>query len=113
MHTGIIGTRPGTIMAASDRFEFVVRGLGGHGALPHTTRDPVVAAAAVVTALQTLVSRETSPVDAAVVTVSRGVWVCVGGDGVNFIFVVATHRGYAAELHFCAGYTQRLRGLRT
>ncbi|PNW75781.1 hypothetical protein CHLRE_12g560800v5 [Chlamydomonas reinhardtii] len=69
--SGIIGTRPGTIMAASDRFEFVVRGLGGHGALPHTTRDPVVAAAAVVTALQTLVSRETSPVDAAVVTVSR------------------------------------------
>ncbi|KAG2430419.1 hypothetical protein HXX76_009944 [Chlamydomonas incerta] len=71
MPSGTIGTRPGTIMAASDRFVFSVRGLGGHGALPHTTRDPVVAAAAVVMALQTLVSRETAPVDAAVVTVSR------------------------------------------
>ncbi|KAG2448129.1 hypothetical protein HYH02_006714 [Chlamydomonas schloesseri] len=69
--SGTIGTRPGTIMAASDRFTFSVRGQGGHGALPHTTRDPVVAAAAVVMALQTLVSRETAPVDAAVVTVSR------------------------------------------
>ncbi|PNH03210.1 IAA-amino acid hydrolase ILR1-like 1, partial [Tetrabaena socialis] len=59
------------MMAASDRFALVVRGVGGHGALPHTTRDPVVAASAVVLALQALVSRETSPVDSAVVTVAR------------------------------------------
>lgn len=68
---GTIGTRRGTMMAASDRFSLRVLGVGGHGALPHTARDPVVAAAAVVMALQTIVSRETSPVDAAVVTVSR------------------------------------------
>lgn len=68
---GVITTRPGTIMAASDRFVMVVRGRGGHGAMPHMSVDPVVAAAAVVLALQTLVSRETSPLDGAVVTVSR------------------------------------------
>ncbi len=73
---GTIGTRPGTMMAASDRFSLRVLGVGGHGALPHTARDPVVAAAAVVMALQAIVSRETSPVDAAVITVSRwaGTW---------------------------------------
>ncbi|KAG2482906.1 hypothetical protein HYH03_018188 [Edaphochlamys debaryana] len=71
MPAGTIGTRPSTIMAASDRFAVTVRGLGGHGALPHTTRDPVLAASAVVMALQAIVSRETSPIDSAVVTVSR------------------------------------------
>ncbi|KXZ45257.1 hypothetical protein GPECTOR_56g353 [Gonium pectorale] len=71
MPAGTIGSRAGPIMAASDRFAFSVRGAGGHGALPHTARDPVVAAAAVVMALQTLVSRETAPVDSAVVTVAR------------------------------------------
>ncbi|GLC46738.1 hypothetical protein PLESTF_001786600 [Pleodorina starrii] len=68
---GTIGTRGGVFMAASDRFSLLVRGAGGHGAMPHTARDPVVAAAAVVGALQSLVARETSPVDSAVVTVSR------------------------------------------
>ena len=63
--------QPGTIMAASDRFAISVNGTGGHGAMPHLAKDPVVAAAAVVTALQPLVSRETSPTDGAVVTVSR------------------------------------------
>jgi hypothetical protein len=68
---GVVGTRAGTIMAASDRFVVRVAGRGGHGALPHTARDPVLAASAIVLALQALVSRETAPVDAAVVTVSR------------------------------------------
>ncbi|EFJ49506.1 hypothetical protein VOLCADRAFT_59303, partial [Volvox carteri f. nagariensis] len=68
---GVIGTRGGVLLAASDRFSFTVRGVGGHGAIPHTARDPVVAAAAVVVALQALVARETSPVDSAVVTVAR------------------------------------------
>lgn len=58
-------------MAASDRFTVSVIGRGGHGAMPHTTHDPVVAASAVVLALQSLVSRETSPLDGAVVTVAR------------------------------------------
>ena len=58
-------------MAASDRFNITLEGVGGHAGLPHRTRDPVVAAAAVVGALQPLVSRETAPTDGAVVSVSR------------------------------------------
>ena len=58
-------------MAAADRFWVRVNGRGGHGAMPHLAVDPVVAAAAVVTALQPLVSRETSPTTAAVVTVAQ------------------------------------------
>ncbi len=58
-------------MAAADRFFVNITGRGGHAALPHLTADPVVAAAAIVTSLQPLVSRETSPTDAAVVSVSR------------------------------------------
>jgi metal-dependent amidase/aminoacylase/carboxypeptidase family protein len=52
---GTLATRAGTIMAASDRFNFTVLGKGGHGAMPHLAADPVVAASAVVMALQTLV----------------------------------------------------------
>jgi hippurate hydrolase len=56
-------------MANVDTAEIIVRGIGGHGAYPHTTKDPVVLAARIVVALQTIVSRETRPVDPAVVTV--------------------------------------------
>ncbi|GAX76830.1 hypothetical protein CEUSTIGMA_g4276.t1 [Chlamydomonas eustigma] len=69
--SGTVSTRVGTIMAASDRFSFVVQGRGGHGAMPHLAADPVVASSAIVMTLQSLVSRETSPTDGAVVTVSR------------------------------------------
>ena len=61
----------GPIMAASDRFNITIGGAGGHAGMPHRTRDPVVAAAAVVGALQPIVSRETAPTDGAVITVSR------------------------------------------
>jgi hypothetical protein len=60
-----------TIMAAADRFRANITGRGGHAAMPHLTTDPVVAGAQVVAALQPLVSRETSPTDSTVVTVSR------------------------------------------
>lgn len=53
--TGTLATRAGPIMAASDRFNITLRGRGGHGAMPHLAADPVVAAAALVLALQTLV----------------------------------------------------------
>ena len=58
-------------MAASTRFHAVVRGQGAHGGMPHLARDPVIAAAAIVHALQPLVSRETDPVDGAVISVTR------------------------------------------
>jgi amidohydrolase len=67
---GTIAVRRGAIMAATDRFEITLRGKGGHAAIPHLTRDPVVAAAALVSALQPLVSRCTDPLDSAVLSVT-------------------------------------------
>ena len=67
--TGQFAVRPGTIMAAVDMARAVISSPGGHGALPHETVDPIVAGAAVVTALQTIVSRNIDPAEAAVVTV--------------------------------------------
>jgi hippurate hydrolase len=66
---GQVGLRDGPVMANVDTVEITVRGVGGHGAYPHATKDPVVLAARIVVALQTIVSRETRPVDPAVVTV--------------------------------------------
>jgi amidohydrolase len=59
----------GATYAACDRFRIVVRGVSGHAAYPHTTIDPIVAAAHLITALQTVVSREISPLDPCVVSV--------------------------------------------
>ncbi|MEY4939621.1 MAG: hypothetical protein RIQ93_1356 [Verrucomicrobiota bacterium] len=66
---GSVGTIEGYAMANVDMVDVIVRGIGGHGAYPHTTKDPIVLAARIVVALQTIVSRETRPVDPAVVTV--------------------------------------------
>jgi amidohydrolase len=66
---GMVGINPGPMMAAADRFEIVVRGQGGHGAHPYQTIDPVLVSAHLVTALQSIVSRNTNPHDAAVVSV--------------------------------------------
>jgi hippurate hydrolase len=66
---GQIAVRPGPVMAAVDEIEIVIRGKGGRGAMPHLTVDPVVAAAQVITALQTIASRNVSPLDAIVVSV--------------------------------------------
>jgi amidohydrolase len=70
MPIGTIGTRAGPMMAAADLFTIDIFGKGGHAALPHHTADPVVIAAHLVTALQTLVSRSTDPIEAAVVSVT-------------------------------------------
>ena len=66
---GQIGYTPGYALANVDSVNISVPGIGGHGAYPHTTKDPVVLAARIVTSLQTLVSREVDPQEAAVVTV--------------------------------------------
>jgi amidohydrolase len=68
---GRIAVLDGPCMAAVDWFEIRIRGRGGHAAYPHDAVDPVVIAAEVVTALQTLVSRRTDPRDSVVVTVGR------------------------------------------
>jgi hippurate hydrolase len=66
---GTVGTIEGYAMANVDTAEITVRGIGGHGAYPQNTKDPIVLAARIVGALQTIVSRETRPVDPAVVTI--------------------------------------------
>jgi hippurate hydrolase len=66
---GKIGYTPGYALANVDSVDITVKGVGGHGAYPQTTKDPIVLASRIVGALQTLVSREISPLDSAVVTV--------------------------------------------
>jgi len=66
---GVIGYRAGPVLSNSDNIRVTIYGAGGHGARPETTIDPVVIAARTVLALQTIVSREVSPFDAAVITV--------------------------------------------
>jgi amidohydrolase len=68
---GTAATKAGPIMAAADAFEITVRGSGGHGAMPHLTADAIAMAAQIVTALQTVVSREVDPVEPAVLTVGE------------------------------------------
>lgn len=59
----------GWMMASSDVVTITVKGVGGHGAKPHNTKDPIVAASSIVMALQTIVARNVNPLDSAVVTV--------------------------------------------
>jgi hippurate hydrolase len=66
---GQVAYHPGPFMAATDSVNIIVRGLGGHGARPELTKDPIVVASQIVLALQTIASRETSPLDPVVVTV--------------------------------------------
>ena len=66
---GQMAVRPGPVMAATDEVVVTVRGKGGHGAMPHLTVDPVVASAQIISALQTIPSRNTSPLDAIVVSI--------------------------------------------
>lgn len=67
--SGSVGYVEGFAMANVDSVNVTIRGVGGHGAWPHTTKDPIVLAAQTILALQTIVSRETSPGEPAVVTV--------------------------------------------
>ena len=66
---GMIGITPGYALANVDSVDISVKGIGGHGAYPQTTKDPIVLASRIVTTLQTLVSRENDPASPAVVTV--------------------------------------------
>jgi len=78
---GRVAVTDGTVFGSADSFRITVRGVGGHGGMPHTTVDPVVAAAEIIVALQTIVSRETSPFSPAVVTIGR----VEGGTAMNVI----------------------------
>ncbi|MBC7985546.1 MAG: amidohydrolase [Sphingomonadaceae bacterium] len=95
---GRIGIANGFALANVDSVDILVRGVGGHGAYPHTTRDPIVLGARIVGALQTLVSRENDPQDPAVVTVGS----FVGGTKHNIVpdeaRLLLTVRSYTDEV---------------
>src|SRR3989440_10738376 len=69
METGHIGVTEGYTYANVDSVNITVRGVGGHGAYPHKTKDPIVLSAEIINALQTIASRENNPIDPVVVTV--------------------------------------------
>ncbi len=69
LEAGKVAYCPGFALANSTSVEITIRGLGGHGSKPEATKDPIVVAAQTILALQTIVSRENSPLDPAVVTV--------------------------------------------
>jgi amidohydrolase len=95
---GTLGVKPGALMAAVDRLKIVIHGRGGHGGQPHRSADPVVAAAHLVTALQTIVSREVSPLQSVVVTLGS----IHGGQAFNVIpdevTLLGTMRTFDADL---------------
>ncbi len=95
---GTFAVRPGPMMAAFDIFEMTITGRGSHGAMPHQGTDPIVAAAKVVTALQTIASRNTDPQDAVVVSITQ----IHAGDAWNVIpddvVLRGTTRSFRAEV---------------
>jgi amidohydrolase len=95
MPAGQIGYYPGYFMASADSVNVTIRGVGGHGASPQSTKDPIVMAAQFITALQTIVSREDSPLDPAVVTVGAihgGTKRNVIPDEVQLLMTVRTYK---------------------
>lgn len=95
MPAGTFGFVRGPTLAASDRFDIVVRGKSGHAAYPHTTIDPLVAAAYLVTQLQTVVTREVNAMHPAVVTVGA----IQGGTTYNIIPDSCLIKGTVRTLH--------------
>jgi amidohydrolase len=81
LDVGVLASRHGPLLAATDDFDVVIRGTGAHAAYPQLSNDPIVAGAHIVTALQTLVSRNVAPQDSAVVTVGM----FQGGTATNII----------------------------
>jgi amidohydrolase len=96
--TGSVHVRPGPALAASDEFSADLIGIGGHGAMPQVARDPIIAAAQGVLALQSIVARGVDPAEAAVVTVGS----IQGGSATNIIpervHLMGTLRSYSDEV---------------
>lgn len=95
LETGKVGYTPGYAMASATSIDIKIRGVGGHGSAPENTKDPIVTAAQVVMALQTIISRENSPLDPAVVTVGSihgGTRYNIIPDEVNLQLTVRTYK---------------------
>ena len=99
LDAGTVAVREGPVMAAGSRLEIRLQGRAGHAAMPHLARDPVVAAGHLLAALQSVVSREVDPLDAAVVSICT----VEAGTATNQIPDRATLRGtfrtYRTEVH--------------
>jgi amidohydrolase len=96
---GQMAVKPGPVMAATDEVQVTLRGRGGHGAMPHLVVDPVVAAAQVISALQTIASRNVAPVDAVVVSICSMQTSQVGAFNVvpDSVQLVGTVRSFRPE----------------
>jgi hippurate hydrolase len=95
LETGKVGYTPGYALSSATSIDIKIRGIGGHGSQPEATKDPIVVAAQVVMALQTIVSRENSPLDPAVVTVGSihgGTRYNIIPDEVNLQLTVRAYR---------------------
>ena len=95
---GQISVRTGPIMACADDFEIIISGSGGHAAMPHLTKDPIVMASSLIMQLQTLVSRTVDPLDPAVVSITG----FQGGEGSRNVIpdsvsLVGTVRAFREE----------------
>jgi hippurate hydrolase len=99
LEPGKMAVRAGPVMAATDEIQIKVRGRGGHGAMPHLAVDPVVASAQVISALQTIASRNVDPVDAVVVSICSMETSQVGAFNVipDFVRLVGTVRSFRPE----------------
>ena len=86
---GTVGVKPGPIMAAADIFEITIKGIGGHGAAPQGTQDTIVIAAHLIQTLQTIVSRNSNPIESTVITVGQ----INGGYNFNVIADTVTLKG--------------------
>jgi hippurate hydrolase len=97
---GKIAVRPGPMLAATDEVRLRIRGHGGHAALPHLAVDPVVIAAHVITALQTIASRNANPVDALVVSLCSMQTSQLGAFNVipAYVELIGTVRTFSPEM---------------
>ena len=110
---GKVGYTPGYALAGSTSVDIIIRGIGGHGSAPQTTKDPIVVAAQVVLALQTIVSRENSPFDPAVVTVGSihgGTRYNIIPDEVHLQLTIRTYREEVRQ-HVLASIARITRGI--
>jgi hippurate hydrolase len=113
LETGKVGYTPGYAMASATSIDIKIRGVGGHGSAPEATKDPIVVAAQVVMALQTIVSRENSPLEPAVVTVGSihgGTRYNIIPDEVNLQLTVRTYKEEVRK-HILASIERIVKGV--
>lgn len=95
LKVGLVSTKPGPLLAATDNFTVQFKGRGTHAAYPHLGRDPIAAMASAITNLQQVVSRDVDPTDSAVITVG----IVNGGTAINVIPDSAEFSGTARSLN--------------